>query len=715
MTYQFDDDSVLEDLLNEQLIKRKSSSSDSMSTRQKQPSEPTKSIIPSTKSVRFDDTFNQSVGARYQEPSEGGNAERKSTVTDSMIPRSLSSLREAGIVQQDLTKKSNPSTTQRQSWSDMKSNIATRSSNSQLSGQRNTTSASAISSYTDNRVELSDPLSDQRTFNMPDQRNHALSSLGDIQSMTKQELISLVKQQSEHISVMDMEQQQCNQIIKRMSEKSEREMVFFKELYETKQKLFEETQEDNSKRIESKYLLEIKQLELKCDNLEAIQAKLQQECAQQKESLEAQYKDHLSKIEANHERYTAILTDQHKNDLARLNNLKEQELQSVVVVRDNGANLDRLLAEWSEKIQQVTAVYDKELEKRQSILDKQSQTLDESNEQIVAITRNLSNSNVDNRNHFQEYSNLVQEHKTLFVELSKLSKNMVSQMEAFNQERKQLQSDSLRQQEDIAKERSQVVTNITLFGEKILSIEEQTRVLQKKESELNDKERKLKFDMETFQQEQNIARINRKDNENKILSSQIDFQNKQQEMTQEEAKLKRWRDELDQKSSEIEKVRSDLEIKGQELRHQNSEAMRLRDEARSTQDEVERIRKDILTKEKLLTKMKRDIEENKMKYSLLYKTYHAEMQQLQRLKQSLICSLCSSRLFSNGGMGAKISVTRGPDIIEKPYDINHLDHHELNYSARESCHGLIERWKEAAIKDEKMLREETAFVKTMLS
>lgn len=697
MTFQFEDDSALEELLNQQLNrnKRQLSSSDAsnrLSNRLKlidQPivknplvKDPYDDIVDNIESLP--DSLNPNQNNNAQNSTSGGSK----SLSSWLYPKQQATRQSSASNQNTTTKPAANFDDDSNDDNDIPDNeIDADSQNIKQKNQRLTKQID--NQNTPMTIPFTNRDSDNfgttsiRTTNLNDEQN-SKNSIYDkyinqetLQQMSKQALLRVI----------------LDEILPELKEKlnlGEINISLRKQLTDCQLELKNEClrrqslqreQEERIRLAESSWIQLNKQLEYR---LEFNQNEL-------KETI-ARYDKIMVKFEEDRAKQVAFVTENYQNQLEELRQqneaeikrrqaIHEMELSSRFRVQGELKKLDSVFDCWQVTIESTIKQLETQFKSIESLLDKQTTTIRWNNEQLSDKNKETSESAEKIHQEVDKFNQLT---KSIELLMSQISSNV----------------NNLNDRDTILRE-----ANLSLQ-----ELRQKTAIFESKQAEISAREQIL--NQEKFELRLNLQKIDMdkarlvelkeaQDNNAKLINErEIKIDELEKELKKRQLVADYERIEMDQSREKLLLEQKSLKIKQQEL---NKWQLELGQERRLLRKQANKL----------------DIETNRM--SAIKISAQKELDQLHRLQKSLVCSICLDRLYDIqakplNGLGIETKTTQDHQY-EQEYDAIHgiTAKTKRYFSGKNSALDNLQYLKQKIERDKMDIAKENKFVKLLQS
>lgn len=595
MSYQFEDDSALEELLNQQLDSRK---------------QQTKQL---------------STGPRHQQLSASSNASESSKppATSKLRPssakvqqaRQLTPTFEEATAIDDAAPSSSAPKGRLSSWLD-KGTIKNgpkptgrpySSAHTTPSAKRETQSIKNALEFDSMQSSFQPQQASPRGFaGSEDGAGDKLDKLlveSNLQEMSKQRLISLIVEQIAP-TVKELQHEASRQSaeeVERLKLQLQREKYYLQS--------FKLRHEEQLKLEEQKWLQQTAQLE---ERLRSSEQELDRNLELQREhlsKLDEQYRVNLSKLNENFEAKFAAERQRFEDQLERRETLHKLELESKLKVDCSLTQLKAFQEEWQQMISRTISQLEQHFRSVQILLDKQTIQVNGTNTELAEKAKLLS----------EQYAKFDQCNE----KIGQLADQMSATMPKFH---------------SIQVDNGQLLKST---NEQLARLIEQCESIRRKELELEAKQEEVqglndKMSQDRMQQALEASKLQMREERLGELMESIRV---------EEEKLKQIANSQLEREHQLQETRSTLDSKAVELREQNFELHLLRKRLTGQKEELIKAQVELLNERKSLKTKACELSDESDRLATLRDRVTRELDQLKRVQKSLVCSLCLNRLF----------------------------------------------------------------------
>lgn len=568
MSYQFEDESALEELLNQQLDRRKRQPL-SISSQQQQASSRPSTTTTATKTT----------------PALVSQQSRPSTA---ILSNKQSNLDEPTGQKSKLF-----------SWLEGKT-----SSNKELA-----------------KLDADRPFGVESTINFSSKQETVLKSDANFVALDEDRLDEMLKEEV----LQDMSKQRLIQLI--LSQilpvvKSLRQAVEMHPIDEVEQLKKElDTERRRLQSFEATHLEQIKLEQQKWAQItEQLESRLEFSERELNRVLDSQ-REHLNKIDEHHQKDLIRLSENFETKLAnerhqfeetlkRRDEMHRLELESQLRVNCNLVKLDTIQSEWTKTIEMTIDQLEGHFKTVEGLLDKQTIQVNGTNLDLAQKTKHLSEQ-YDKFEHCNE-------------KVSQLADNLSLILPKFSH----------------LQEQSEFILKQTC--EKLAEFNQRDKKLQAKEEELE----QIRLNLSNLRDKLNDERFKFALDSNRITLKEERLNELLRINTEMENKLNEQRSNQIEREIQLQSTRSSLDVKASELRGQNYDLHLLRKRLTNEKEELIKAKMDLASDKKSLKNQLAELNDETRKLSTLKEQVNQELDQLRRLQESLVCSLCLSRLFS---------------------------------------------------------------------
>lgn len=591
MSYQFEDDSALEELLSKQLDRKKQETS--IRTSQRVSSAATgRSQLQKEAQQRNNDTRSSSHSLRH--PSLLLDSQSNNVDKDDYAAKSMSSLgASVNKSQQPLSKMAAwlSDVPKADSMEDQNSDDPKKSGPVAYSGlqQANETGDSKIMDQKERIIKLLNDLIQENR----------------LQQMSKQRLIQIILQQvcpsfQDLLKLLD--EQSISEVDRLRDElKDEKNRV-----YSLKIQLAQEIDLAQNRWLQLK-----KQTD---SHIELTERELSETISKQKDminKLEDDYKEQLTKLTEGYKSKLKEEKESYEEILKRREEFHKLELESKLKVNFNLSRLETTFNQWQTMVQSTVDSFDGQFKTIENLLGKQVVEINGTNTTLFEKTRQLCES-------YENFNRQNHELETLTKRLSEILPSFVE----FQKEN-----------ESICKRTNDQLLQLLLRNDAI----------KERESELEKIKNEILINKEDLNRDKYQVGL-----DNCKLACK---EERLKELLQRNEEIKYKLDERKRKQIEqeakLETLQTNLESKTKQIKEQNYELHLARRDFVQKQEDLMRTQVDILEKRKIMNDQLNETRSEANKLSNLRGKARKELNQLERLQKSLICSICLDRLFYN--------------------------------------------------------------------
>lgn len=422
----------------------------------------------------------------------------------------------------------------------------------------------------------------------------------ELQQMTKQSLIRLVLDQfmpeihksNNHLVEIDKLKHDLAECRAELDKESLKRQAIMRE-HDERSRLTESSWNHLNKQLE--YRLEVSQTELKevISRYDIMMAKFES--------------DHQKQIDFIVQNYQARLEEQQvqsEAELKRRQAIHELEMSSRLRIQGDMKKLDSIYDCWQVTIEGTIKQLEQQFRSIESLLDKQTSTIRWNNEELMRKNESTSEQAAKLETQLTTFDNLTNSIKTLLDNLTKKVGFI----------------------DDRDNQLVQANVHIQELKDKILELDLKRESLNSQEKELEQEKFELRLTMQRLHHETN--RLDELKETNEVKSRKIeDRENVINDIDQE---LKKRRLQIDHERTELDQDREQLELDRKGLRNKRNE--------------LDRWQVDLGQQRRILQKQFSKLNYDNGRLVFIKNSVQKELLQLKRLQRSLVCSICLQRL-----------------------------------------------------------------------
>lgn len=601
MSYQFDDDSALEELLNKQLDRKKQE--------------------PSSRSSQRASTATGRLQQRDAQPQQQQLANDEGNSSHSLHQSSLLLGRQANNVEPiDYGAKS-------MSSSGVSSGVVNRSQPmSKMAAWLNDKNTAAKADSMDDSI---DPKNGhlEAIISEAHQQTSVTNLRSKIMSGQREQINKLLNESFQESKLQEMSKQRLIQIILQQVCPNFRDMLKLLDEQSSTSELdkLRDELKDEKNRV---YSLEIQlaqeidlaqnrwiQLKKQTDSqIESTQRELNETIVRQKEiinKLDEDYKEQLVKLTESYKCKLKEEKETYEETLKRREEFHKLELDSKLKVNFNLNKLETTFKQWQIMIQSTIDSFDGQFKIIENLLEKQTVEINGTNLELFKKTKQLCES-------YENFDQQNERFKMLTKELSEIMPSLV---------RSQQENELIckRTSEQLA----QFLKQNDAIKERELELEKMKNEILIGKEDLNRDKYQLGLD--------NCKLAYKEERLNELLQRNEELKFKLEE---------RKRKQIEQEAK-LDMLQANLESKTKQIKEQNYELHLTRKEFTQKQEDLIKSQAEISDKRKLINDELNELRSEANKLSNLRARAQKELSQLKRLQKSLICSICLDRLFYN--------------------------------------------------------------------
>lgn len=628
MSYQFEDDSALEELLNQQLDRKKQ--------------EPLGRV-----SQRASTAIGKSQ-QQQQQADGSGHSLRQSNVTLSRQANNIDTLdydtkSTSNLVVQNVNK--SQAVSKMSAWLNDKTGVKVTESTNELDNIDSMRKSDMKTTL--NRAPLNQHLEQQQQVNLID----PTFSLATITSQ-KEEINRLLNESLQENKLQEMSKQRLIQLIlQQICPNFERMMKLLDE-----QSSNEVDKLRNDLRLEKNRVLSLEiqlsqeidlaqnrwlQLKKQMDSqIEVTERELTETINKQRDiidKLEEEHKEQLMKISGAYKSRLNEEKESFEAALKRREDFHNLELESKLKVNFEFNKLETTFKHWQSMIQSTVNGFDGQFKTIESLLEKQTIEINGTNSELFKKTKLLC----------QSYDNFDKQNKELQILTQELSKIMPSFIN-FKQENESI----CKQTNDQLK---QFIKRNDSIKEKELELERVKNEILSSKEKLN--QDKYQLGIESCKLACKEEQLNGLVKRNKEIGFELDERKKK----------------FYERETKLDSLQSNLELKTKQIKEQNYELHLARKNFTQKQEELIESQVEISSKRKMINDQLVEVRSEANKLANLRGKAQKELNQLKRLQKSLICSICLDRLFFNNN-----DVKKQPINSNKPLESIELNNNGSN-------------------------------------
>ena len=325
------------------------------------------------------------------------------------------------------------------------------------------------------------------------------------------------------------------------------------------------------------------------------------------------FKKNYEILSVNFERKLAEERRQFEEETKKREQLHKLELESKLRVDCNLTKLDSIQKEWQLIVETTIKQLELHFRSLETLQDKQQFQLSSTNLDLIQKTKKLS------------------EQHEKFDEQNKRTGQLVEQL--FQLLTPEKLSNLNEEAEKLVNQLGEQLNKFDLERKLVLDKQQQLELTREELSKLN--EQHLQLALEENRLKLREERLSELVESNKLAESRL--------VEREARQL--------EKESQLEAKRIGLESKGEELRKQNYQQHLQRVKLTKQRDKLDQVNLELIKREEQVDRQLVEFNERSRKLSSLRVHLERELDQLKRVQNSLVCSLCLERLFSIGGGG----------------------------------------------------------------
>lgn len=597
MSYQFEDDSALEELLNQQLDRRaKPTSASVLQARARVP----------TAGPQLSAASDRAALSSYSRPLSRQLSTGIATDKEEDGPNKISA-KTSGKLSAWLNP-SESSTTGNQAAKTIEESPV---SVSPKALQPNVPTASnredSIPTFSLERPRTSQRLDVSKSSAQSDDFviNESLFDAERLQEMSKQRLILHITDQIRpHLMQMSKTvEKTANRLTQDLNEELEKERAQVANI--------ERSCAERLRLEEGKWSLLQKQLESRLESCEQELVSSNQRNQTHLSRLNEEFEASIKRLREGYETRLADERRQFDETIKRREELHRLELDSKLRINLDVNSLETMHKEWQSMVKTTISELDNQFKAVEDALGKQTSLVNGTNKDLADKTSTLSAHYDGFKRQADRMNGLVEHLTTLLPELDR-----------FRSESDSLIKQSINQLSKLTQKDEQLY-------EREQQLNKQSDSLARVRESLNEERLQLAIESNRICLRQ--ERLEELISSNEMLESKLITQN----------------NDLNEKQTQLQAARASLDSEASQLREQNYDLHLLRKRLHNERDKLDAAQTSIEKERDNLRKQVVEVDENRRKVVDLRVRLRKELEQLTRLQRSLVCSLCLSRLFPN--------------------------------------------------------------------
>lgn len=426
-----------------------------------------------------------------------------------------------------------------------------------------------------------------------------------LQEMSKQRLILHITDQIKPhmVQLCKSVEKTASRLTQNLSEKLEKEREQVANI--------EKSCADRLRLEESKWSLLQKQLESRLEVCEQELVASNQRNQAHLSRLNEEFETSMKRLRDGYETRLTDERSQFDETIKRREELHKLELDSKLRINLDVNNLETMHKEWQTMVKTTISDLDYQFKAVEDALGKQTLLVNGTNKDLTDKANILSAHYDAFKRQAEQMNGLVEHLTTLLPELDRF----------------RCETDSLIKQS--INQLSKLTHKDEQLSEREQQLNKQSDSLAKSRDNLNEERLQLAIELNRIGLRQ--ERLEELISSNEMLESKLMAQS----------------NDLNERQAQMQTVRASLDAEASQLREQNYDLHLLRKRLHNEQDKLNAIRSSVEKERNDIRQQVVDVRENRRKLVDLQATFRRELEQLTRLQRSLVCSLCLNRLFPN--------------------------------------------------------------------